>query len=511
MKHSTPKTQKILLRLGLLTFVGQIIGIVTIFLLSSYLAKLSSISHLTQATIFITLYFIFNFLSLAAVIVNALRPVRTIENYFSAKNNNILVSNNLSKLSVINDLIGEVADTIDHPEQDISHQSITATNNSLIDDHANYPIGLITIEGNGNVTSANQTAFNLLNISNSDNLSTINQQLGRLKFSQPTNLAKWVAELKSSKIRDEKNWKRVYYPTTVNQQPAERIFDIIARYDKSIQSNNIYLAIIDNTVEYENDSNSVNLISIATHELRAPITIINGLVDTLKRELAPSLTPDRLELFQRIETSVKKLSSFVNNMLTLARTNQNGIQTTLGQENWTNLLNQITNSLRPQVESHGQYLDIDTASLSLPNVLVDKIGIEHVLTNLIDNATKYGKPGNHILVSSKQVGDFVETTITDQGIGIPEALMGNLFTKFYRSHRSKQAVSGTGIGLYLCKTIIDMHGGEIWIKSTEGQGTTVGFTLQVYTTSLANSQQTSNNIAKKESNDRIQNHSLNRG
>lgn len=508
MRNSTPKTQKILLRLSILTLVSQIIGIAIIFLLSGYLSKSASIGHPSQTTIFIALYVTFNLLSLAAVIINSLRPVRTIENYFSAKNNNILISNNLSRPSVIDDLIGDVSNVIAGPaKSNTSEEKQTSATINL--DTIDVPVGVVMLDDNAMPIAANNTIYKLLSVKEFD-IQKLNKALGAFKFSQSLSLAKWVAGIQSSKIRGQRSWKSVKYSTVVENQAVTRVFDIVAKYDKTLASPNISIVLIDTTAEYENNSDTTNLIAVAAHELRAPITIINGLVDTLAIELSPSLKKEHVEMLQRIKVSIKKLSEFVNNMLALARANQDELHTTLKQENWEDTLTQITNNLRLQTQAHGQTLDVEIEP-QLPSVLVDKIGIEHVLTNLVDNAIKYSKPGGHITISSKRSGSFIETIVADQGIGIPEALMGNLFTKFYRSHRSKQAISGTGIGLYLCKSIMNMHGGEIWIKSVEGQGTTVGFTLQIPKT-IADIQQTGNNdISRKESYDRIQNHSLNRG
>jgi len=116
----------------------------------------------------------------------------------------------------------------------------------------------------------------------------------------------------------------------------------------------------------------------------------------------------------------------------------------------------------------------------LPTVAVDSTAILHVLNNLIDNAIKYSSDNGKVVVSAKVKDTQVETTIQDFGIGIPANVVENLFTKFYRSHRSKQIVGGTGLGLYLCKAIVEAHGGSIWVRSTEGSGTTFGFTLPTY-------------------------------
>jgi signal transduction histidine kinase len=106
---------------------------------------------------------------------------------------------------------------------------------------------------------------------------------------------------------------------------------------------------------------------------------------------------------------------------------------------------------------------------------------------------------------------MIETTVHDDGAGIAASAMPNLFSKFYRSHRSATSVGGTGLGLYLCKAIIDAHEGQIWVKSKEGEGSTFGFTLLPYS-QLAEVQKKTDNETGiiRHAHGWIKNHTLNR-
>src|SRR5690606_21335343 len=112
----------------------------------------------------------------------------------------------------------------------------------------------------------------------------------------------------------------------------------------------------------------------------------------------------------------------------------------------------------------------------------DATGVGEVLGNMIDNAIKYSHEGGAVSVTASASTDFVTVSIEDQGIGMPDQVIGNLFHKFYRSHRSRETVAGTGIGLYICKAIIESHGGTVGVKSTEGTGSTFTFSLPIYAT-----------------------------
>jgi two-component system phosphate regulon sensor histidine kinase PhoR/two-component system sensor histidine kinase VicK len=116
----------------------------------------------------------------------------------------------------------------------------------------------------------------------------------------------------------------------------------------------------------------------------------------------------------------------------------------------------------------------------LPAVAADRASVSEVLSNLIDNAIKYSNEGGAVNVTAKAEGDFVKVEVEDHGIGMPGNVVSNLFHKFYRSHRSRETVAGTGIGLYISKAIVESHGGTVSVRSEEGMGSTFEFTLPVY-------------------------------
>lgn len=118
--------------------------------------------------------------------------------------------------------------------------------------------------------------------------------------------------------------------------------------------------------------------------------------------------------------------------------------------------------------------------LDLPTVAADTSSVSEVLVNLIDNAIKYSYEGGSVHVTAEQKDSSVEIIVSDTGIGMPSNIVGNLFHKFYRSHRSRETVAGTGIGLYISKAIVESHGGTMQVRSVEGEGSTFSFTLPTY-------------------------------
>jgi len=149
----------------------------------------------------------------------------------------------------------------------------------------------------------------------------------------------------------------------------------------------------------------------------------------------------------------------------------------------------------------------------LPTIAADRASISEVLGNLIDNAIKYSNEGGAINVTASVKGNFVEISIEDFGIGMPGNVVSNLFQKFYRSHRSRETVAGTGIGLYISKGIIESHGGTISVRSEEGKGSTFTAALPIYSTVADKllSDDNSNEGLIEHGNGWIKNHSMYRG
>jgi signal transduction histidine kinase len=162
--------------------------------------------------------------------------------------------------------------------------------------------------------------------------------------------------------------------------------------------------------------------------------------------------------------------------------------------------------LRARVRGMKLTLKIDG---SLPSVGADAVSIHEVVNNLLDNAIKYSKDGKEIIVHSHVNQDgSVETTVQDFGPGIPEAAMGNLFDKFYRDYHNRNNVGGTGMGLFLSKAIVTAHGGNIWVRSKEGQGTTFGFTLMPYSKVATENKKGDNADITRTAHGWIKNHSM---
>lgn len=299
-----------------------------------------------------------------------------------------------------------------------------------------------------------------------------------LIFEQNDTLATWLADCQANKVRDTHLWLRV--ASKLPGEDGRRIFDIAGHYQKASPNGvEVTLIAFDRTQIYGADQDDMDFIALAAHELRGPLTVIRGYLDVFNQELSQDLNTEKKELLDRLLVSTERLSGYVNNILNVSRYDRHQFKLHLGQESLPNIMNAILPDLQLRASTQRRTL---TSSIppDLPAIAADPGSLGEVITNLTDNAIKYSHIGGQIIISAAPKEDSIEVTVQDFGIGMPAPVVGSLFSKFYRSHKSRQSVGGTGLGLFICKAIIEAHGGSIWVRSLEGKGSTFGFTVPTY-------------------------------
>lgn len=363
------------------------------------------------------------------------------------------------------------------------------------------PCGIIVLNYQGNVIYANGAAPSGTMPDGSLSIDLI--------FEQNNNLKTWLADSRANKVRDTHIWLRV-----ADKLPGEenrRIFDIIGYYQKNDAAGiEVVLVTFDRTAIYSNDQEDMDFIALAAHELRGPITVIRGYLDVLNQEIGETVATDQKELLERLQVSAERLAGYVNNILNVSRYDRHQFKMHLQEEHLAPLVKALMPDLTLRAKTQNRFLTFKIPD-TLPTIAADNSSLGEVITNLVDNAIKYSHDGGEIVITAAPKDNLVEVTVQDHGIGIPASVVGNLFNRFYRSHRSKQQVGGTGLGLYICKTIVEAHGGTLWVRSVEGQGSVFGFTIPTYA-SVANSLQSGNNkgiVQRAEG--WIKNHAMYRG
>ena len=333
------------------------------------------------------------------------------------------------------------------------------------------PCGIVAIDASGEIVFANKRAPVVTDAQNRRSLT--------LQFQDSDNLAHWLTDAEQ-KMQDEHLWQGV--EDAVPGQENRRVYDVLAYYQKSAPSGfETIIVTIDRTANYIEDEESIDFISLAAHELRGPITVIRGYLDVLVGELEPILKGDQRELISRLDVSASRLSGYVNNILNVAKYDRRHLKLHLAEDRLSDIYASIADDLQLRARTQGRVLSV-TIPIDLPTIAADRNSLSEVLANLVDNAIKYSAEGGTVAVTAKADASYVTCAVQDNGIGIPASVIGNLFSKFYRSHRSRTTVSGTGLGLYISKGIIESHGGKIAASSKEGQGSTFSFSVPIYST-----------------------------
>ena len=300
----------------------------------------------------------------------------------------------------------------------------------------------------------------------------------QLLFETEDSLEEWLRNVETSQVSAARIWSRVQ--NVLPDQPDRRIYDVIANYQKNgAEGVDTILLCIDRSAYYAINEESMDFIALAAHELRGPVTVIRGYLDVLQQEL--TLTPDQIELFHRLEVSANRLSGYIGNILNASKFDRRHLKLHLREDKLSEVYALVADDLALRASTQQRILSI-TIPPDLPTVAADRNSLSEVLANFIDNGIKYSHEGGQITVSAGVEGDFVRVNVTDTGIGVPAALVGNLFNKFYRSHTSRQTVPGTGLGLYISKAIIESHGGHVGVTTRENEGSTFSFTIPIYAT-----------------------------
>jgi PAS domain S-box-containing protein len=233
----------------------------------------------------------------------------------------------------------------------------------------------------------------------------------------------------------------------------------------------------DITREVAVDRMKSELISIVSHQLRTPMTSIKGYTDLLYLETVGEINEAQRRFLSIIKSNADRLALLANDLLDISRIETGRIRLNLEFIHISAIIDEIAASLRGQIEEKGLSLKLDIPE-GLPPICGDRDRVAQILTNLIDNARHYTPAGGQITVSAQVKGNFLQVGVADTGIGIAPEDREKIFNRFYRAdHPLVQEVAGTGLGLPIAKSFVQIHGGEIWVESEPGRGSTFSFTL----------------------------------
>lgn len=222
----------------------------------------------------------------------------------------------------------------------------------------------------------------------------------------------------------------------------------------------------------------LDFVSMAAHELRTPLTSIRGYISLLKDEFGPQLQGDGKEFINRLSISSENLGRLIDNLLNVSRIEHNSFKIEMEPVDIVPIVRIAVTNIMQQAHSKNQSLTFEDPTENMPQVMADGFRISQVMTNLLANAVNYTQEGGSIFVNIKTSNNSVQISVQDTGQGIPKEAMSKLFTKFFRiSGVLEQGSKGNGLGLYITKSIIDLHKGTIAVVSELDKGTTFTFSL----------------------------------
>ncbi len=342
--------------------------------------------------------------------------------------------------------------------------------------------GLILVDSDNRVLHINPAAERLLNIS-------------------PDNIDKDITEIiQNDELIHifEEDQRQILQHKPTDQIPSKNeglnlISEVtLARYDEKLvlriiaspflNENGLILGTVylfdDITREKEIDQMKSDFISLVSHELRTPLTSIIGFVSFILDGKAGAINDRQRNSLARVQRQSKRLAALINDLLDISRIESGRIQMDQAPISLLEIVTQRIEEIRPQADEKSIRLAL-TAPESAPNILGDEARMGQVFTNLVGNAIKFTPDNGEVNVKIEADGNLLHVEVIDTGPGIPPEERQKIFDKFYQlSDISTRQQGGSGLGLSISKSIVEAHGGKLWIDDgNQGKGSNFQFVL----------------------------------
>lgn len=232
----------------------------------------------------------------------------------------------------------------------------------------------------------------------------------------------------------------------------------------------------DVTREREIDRQKSEFVSVASHQLRTPLTSIKWFLEMMIDGDVGKVTDEQKELLGQVSESTERMIGLVNTLLNISRIESGRVKVDPKPTDLNHLIDGIVQEQAPIAKQRGVNLKVSVPAL--PVISIDQKLVQEVFANLLSNAIKYTPAKGKVKLAAKINGEFIETSVADTGMGIPVKDKEKMFHKFFRAENAVvRETEGNGMGLYVCKSIVELSGGKIWYDSVENKGTTFYFTL----------------------------------
>ena len=362
------------------------------------------------------------------------------------------------------DEIGQLAITFNNLTKKLQDAQATteAEKRKLSSVLTNMTDGVLTTDRRGRVILINDTALSMLKVSRETSLSKpITEVLGI----EDTYTFDQLLSEKESIILNYSNEKRLLY--------LRANFSVIQRETGFI--NGLIVVLHDITEQEKIDEERREFVANVSHELRTPLTTMRSYLEALAdgamddKELAP-------RFLNIAQTETERMIRLVNDLLQLSKLDNTDYKLSTTWVDFGRYFHRIIDRFEMSKSRNVTFKRlIPTDPIG---VEIDEDKITQVLDNIISNALKYSPEGGQVTFKLQVIGQFVEISIRDEGMGIPKENVAKIFERFYRVDKARsRKMGGTGLGLAIAKEMIEAHKGHIWASSEEGKGTTIFFTL----------------------------------
>lgn len=329
------------------------------------------------------------------------------------------------------------------------------------------PLGVLTLSKDAGIEFVNPASTRILGLSEEE-----------LKGKRPddfiSDLKSAVAEIIQGRMENLLSKK---LPAILKVESGERFLEVTFEEYPGGTTERVLAVIEDVTERQEMEKRKHEFIAMVTHDLRTPLTSIRMFHDMLGRSVCGELTPSGMQRLEIVDRSVTRLLTLINDILDFEKL-QAGKQEVYLEEI------EISEILHTAVESISNFAETSAVSLEVSGdkqvITADSERLVRVIINLVSNAIKFSEKGSTVKVNAKNEGDCVRIEVIDTGKGIPATHLQTIFEKYKQVDRSDHTVKkGTGLGLPICKAIVEQHGGTIGVDSEIGKGSTFWIRLPV--------------------------------
>jgi len=233
----------------------------------------------------------------------------------------------------------------------------------------------------------------------------------------------------------------------------------------------------DITTQKELERMKSNFLSVVSHELKTPLNSIKGFVDIILMGKTGEVNETQADFLTTVQDQTTHLQTLIDDLLEFSRLDSGQVKLHITEVSVAEVTSAVSDKLKPLADQ-GELQIINEVSPDIPTIDADRMRIEQVLTNLVQNAIKFTPPSGSVTLRAQDLGEEVQVSVSDTGIGIPANELERIFDRFYQVDNSPtRHYRGTGLGLTISKHIIEYHHGRIWAESTQGEGSTFTFVL----------------------------------